>query len=773
MPSKTTKKNLVIVESPAKSKTIKKYLWAGFEVKASYWHVVDLPKKNMGIDIKKNFTPTYEVSPDKKKVIAELKRDAKNVDQVWIATDEDREGEAIWRHVANQLWLDISKTPRIVFHEITKIAIQNAVKNPRTLDMKLVDAQQARRILDRLVGFELSPVLRRKIKPSLSAWRVQSVAVRLIVEREREIQKFESSSDFKIVGTFKWNVKKDFEAELNKKLPDVNQSKIFLEEANSSTFTITSIETKPGKKSPSAPFTTSTLQQEASRKMGYQVWRTMQLAQKLYEVGAITYMRTDSVNISDTAVKAAEKQIISEFGTEYSKPTVYKFKSKGAQEAHECIRPTDFSKRLEGADAQQKKLYELIRKRTLASQMAPAKLEKTKAIIDISQSKLKFIAQWEVIKFDGFLKLYMEGKDDGHEEEQKGMLPKLKEWEVLDMQQILAKEVFAKHPPRYTEASLVKKLEELGIGRPSTYAPTISTIQKRNYVVKENRDGTSRDYQILTLKAGKITDKINQQNTWVEKNKLFPTDIGMIVNDFLVEEFADILDYGFTASVEEQFDHVAAGQIKWYDMIKDFYGPFHKEVEKTLGSKEFVNTERELGKDPKTGKLVIARMWRYGPLVQLGTKEDEDKKFAPILHGKNIETITLEDAMTCFQLPRSLGKYKGEEMTAAIGRFGPYIKYRKLFASLKKAKGDEPGDDPYTITKERAIELVDAKLEFEKHKYINEFDHKGKKIEVLNGRYGAYIKYEKKNFKIPKKLKDEKDPKKLTKKECIGIIGIK
>jgi len=777
MPTQPAKKNswthLVIVESPAKEKTIMKYLWEGFQVKASFGHVADLPRKKMWIDIENKFKPTYEVTVEKKKVISELKKISKKVDHVWIATDEDREWEAIGRHVANQLWLDISKTKRIVFHEITKPAIQHAVANPRILDMNLVDAQQARRILDRLVWFELSPVLWRKIKPWLSAWRVQSVAVRVIVEREREIQKFESASSFKVVGNFLWDSQKSFEAELNKKLTDADTAKNFLEEIKDAEYTISSIETKPWKKSPSAPFTTSTLQQEASRKMWFPVAKTMQVAQKLYEAGAITYMRTDSLNISETAIESAEKQIIAEYGKEYANPTRYKSKSKWAQEAHECIRPTDMTKRLVWTDAQQKKLYDLIRKRTLASQMAPAKIEKTKAIIDISTSKNTFIAKWEMIKFDGFLTLYLEGNDDENDDEQKGMLPKLTEWENLAMQQIIAKEIFAKHPPRYTEASLVKKLEELGIGRPSTYAPTISTIQKRWYIVKENRDGTIRNYQILTLKSGIIKNETLKQNTWAEKQKLFPTDIGMIVNDFLVNKFSKVMDYGFTASVEEQFDHVASWETKWYKMIEEFYKPFHKWVEEAIGDKEFVNTERKIWTDPKTWKPIIARMWRYGPLVQIWDKEDEDKKFAPILPGKTIETLTLEDAIECFALPRDLGEFEWEKLTVAIGRFGPYVKHGKMFASLKKTKWEELGDDPYTITRERAIELVKEKQIFEKNKYIKEFDHKWKKIEVLNGRYGAYIKYDKKNFKIPKKLKEEKEPKKLTKKDCVTIISAK
>jgi len=763
-------KNLVIVESPAKSQTIKKYLWDWFEVKASFGHVVDLPKKNMWIDIKNNFQPTYQVSPDKKKVIAELKQLAKWADKVWIATDEDREWEAIWRHVANQLWLNIDKTPRIVFHEITKTAITEAIKNPRTLDMNLVDAQQARRVLDRLVGFELSPVLRRKVKWWLSAWRVQSVAVRVVVEREREIQKFNSKSAFKTIATFIWDEKKPFEAELDKKFKKEDDVLRFMEEAKISDFEISEIETKPGKKTPSAPFTTSTLQQEASRKMWYPVAKTMQLAQKLYESGAITYMRTDSVNLSETAIQSAQAEIIAKYWKNYAKPTRYSSKSKWAQEAHECIRPTDMSKNLVGTDSQQKKLYELIRKRTIASQMAPAVLEKTKAVIDVSASKSKFVATGEVIKFDGFLKVYMEWKDDDWDENAGGMLPILKVWENLNMDNITSKEVFEKHPPRYTEASLVKKLEDLWIGRPSTYAPTISTIQKRWYVTKENREWEKRDYRVFVLKNNLISDKTLQQNTGVEKNKLFPTDIGMIVNDFLIENFSNIMDYSFTADVEEQFDKIASGNIRWQDMIQTFYWPFHSSVDSTVENANFAKSEKNLGIDPKTGLNVIARMWRYWPLVQIGPKsEDEKPQFAPMPEGKNLETITLEDALRAFDLPRELWELEWKKITVAIWRFGPYVKYDQMFVSLKK----DEWDDPYTLTKDRAIELIKDKLEFEKNKYILEFKHKDKKIEILNGRYGAYIKFDNKNYKIPKKLKDEKDPQKITKDECLEIIGIK
>lgn len=757
-------KNLVIVESPAKSQTIKKFLGEGYEVKASYGHVVDLPQKGMGIDIEHGFIPQYEVSPDKKRVISELKSLAKKANTVWIATDEDREGEAIGWHVATQLWLDIKKAPRIVFHEITKTAIEHAIKNPRTIDLNLVDAQQARRILDRLVGFELSPVLRRKIKTGLSAGRVQSVAVRLIVEREREIQAFEAAGFFKVVGTFIGDAKKPFDAELNKQLKTEKEVEKLFEELRSASYSISSIEVKPGKKSPSAPFTTSTLQQEASRKLWFSVSRTMQVAQKLYEAGHITYMRTDSVNLSDLAVKAAAAEIIKEFGQEYSNPTYYKTKSKGSQEAHECIRPTHFEHRFAGNDASEKKLYNLIRQRTVASQMASAILEKTKATIEISDSKYTFIANGEVIKFDGFLKLYLESSDDeGDEEFQKGMLPKISEGEKLLDQIIKATEKFKNHPPRYTEASLVKKLEEQGIGRPSTYAPTISTIQKRNYVVKEDRPGKERIYKEFSLQKGEMKVEELKQITGVEKNKLFPTDVGMIVTDFLVENFPNIMDYSFTANVEEEFDHVAEGKLKWNDMIQHFYTPFHETIV-DAGWLERVSAERALGTDPKSWKPLIARMGRYGPMLQIGTQEDEEKRFASLPAGTSLETIDLETALQAFELPRELGEYQGEQVFANNWRFGPYVKRGKLFCSIKK----DAEFDLFSITLDQAVQLIEEKKIAEANKYINKFDYEGQEIQVLNGMYGPYIKYGKKNYKIPKGWKDATD---LTVEDAVAIIG--
>ncbi len=759
--------NLVIVESPAKSQTIKKFLWPDFEVKASFGHVVDLPQKSLWIDIENNFQPQYEVSPDKKRVISELKSLAKNAKKVWIATDEDREGEAIGWHVANQLGLDIKKTSRIVFHEITKNAIQHAVANPRTLDMHLVDAQQARRVLDRLVWFELSPVLRRKIKAGLSAWRVQSVAVRLIVEREREIQKFESESTFKVVGFFIGDAKQPFKAELSKEFKTEAEALKFLEEVKESVYTISDIEVKPGKKSPSAPFTTSTLQQEASRKLWFPVARTMQVAQKLYEAGLITYMRTDSVNLSETAIQACQQEITKLYWKEYSNPTHYKTKSKGSQEAHECIRPTHMENNIAWEDAQQKKLYELIWKRTLASQMSPAEVEKTKAIIDISKNKLKFIATGEVIKFDGFLKVYMEWRDDEEEQNQEGMLPILKIWEKLDMQSIIAGQRFKNHPPRYTEASLVKKLEDLWIGRPSTYAPTISTIQKRWYVVKEDRPGEQRSFVELTLKNGEITTETKKQTTGAEKQKLFPTDIGMVVTDFLIAHFSDIMDYNFTASVEEDFDKIAENQLKRQDMMLSFYSSFHPSVVETLGTAEKQSWERTLWIDPVSGRKVIARIWRFGPMVQVGHQDDPEKpKFASLPAGKNIETVTLEDALKMFALPRTVGTYDEKEISAAIGKFWPYIKRWSLFVSLPR----DAEYSPFTITTEQAEKLIQAKLEQVQNRNINVFEYQGKQIEVLKGQYGPYIKFDKNNFKIPKSGKDATD---LTLEDCITIIGPK
>jgi len=729
---------------------------------ASYGHVSDLPSKNIGIDIDKKFEPTYEISQDKKKVIADLKKTAKSVDKVRIATDEDREGEAIGWHVCNALWLDVATTARIVFHEITKPAITHAIQNPRLINKDLVDAQQARRILDRLVWYEMSPVLWKKVKTWLSAWRVQSVAVRVLVDREREIIEFAHDSFYKSVATFLLDNKVELEAKYKKDFKKESDIQSFLERCQASSFVIDSIETKPGKKSSSAPFTTSTLQQEASRKIWLGVGRTMQLAQKLYEAGHITYMRTDSVNISETAIQWAKEQVLAQYGQEYSKPTTYSGKSKWAQEAHECIRPTNFWVLDAWADAQQKRLYQLIWKRTVASQMADALLEKTKVTITWSQLKDVFLAEWEVIKFDWFLRVYTEGNDN-EDEETSGLLPPMKQWETLDYKTIISTETFKKHPPRYTEASLVKKLEEMWIWRPSTYAPTISTIQKRWYVVKESRDGDSADIQQFVLdKNHGIQTLTLQKIVWAEKNKLFPTDIGIVVTDFLVENFTDILDFNFTASVEEQFDTIADGELSWQKMLQDFYGPFHAEIEKTIGEAERASGERQLWTDPKTWKPVIARIWRYGPIVQIWDAEDENKTFASITSPLSLQTITLEQALPLFQLPRDLWNWQEKPLVVSIGRFGPYVKRWSIFASIKK----DSWLDPYTVTYDEALVVMQEKIESDKNKYINTFDHEWNTIEVLNWRRWPYIKYNKKNFKIPK----DKEASTLTKQQCIDLI---
>lgn len=756
-------KNLVIVESPAKSQTIKKILWSDFEVKASYGHVVQLPRNGKWVDIEHDFKPLYQVDPEKKKVISDLKRIAKDSEKVWLATDEDREWEAIAWHVANQLWLPIDKTARIVFHEITEKAIKNAVQNPRVIDMNLVDAQQARSVLDYLVWFELSPVLWKKVVWWISAWRVQSVAVRMIVEREREIEKFNTSSSFKTVGTFLWQSKKDFPAVLNKEFKKEDDVSSFLELCKTAQFTVSDVEKKPWKRTPSAPFTTSTLQQEASRKLWFPVSRTMQLAQKLYEAWKITYMRTDSVNLSQDAINAAKNEIVKEYGDKYSNPTNYKTKSSGAQEAHECIRPAHMEIRNAWDDAAQKKLYDLIWKRTIASQMAPAVVEKTVVTIDISNNSNKFVAEWEVIKFDWFLKVYSESTDD-EEESNTVLLPNMEKGENLDMMQIVSAQKFKKHPPRYTEASLVKELEKRGIWRPSTYASIITKIQDRKYVVKENREWEKREYMEFMLKDWTISQTKKTQNTWAEKWKLFPTQSGRDVTDFLVSNFENIMDYNFTASVEEDFDKIAEWDIKRVAMISQFYWPFHSEIVKAQWVDRIIS-EKNLWIDPKTQKPVIARSGRYGPFIQIWESDDPDKKYANIPSDKSIETITLEEALDCFGLPREVWEYEWEKITAAIGRFGPYLKYKTLFVSIPKW-WEEPLD-PYTITLEQSIPLIQQKIEKENNKYIHEFEHKWKKIEVLNGMYWPYIKYDKKNYRIPKWWKDATD---LTLEDCLEII---
>lgn len=754
-------KNLVIVESPAKAKTIEGFLGEGFTVKSSFGHVRDLAKKGLGVDIGNKFTPTYEISPDKSKVVSELKSLAKKAEIVWLATDEDREGEAISWHLFESLGLNEKNTKRIVFHEITKPAIKNAIANPRTIDKHLVDAQQARRILDRLVGFELSPILWKKIRPSLSAGRVQSVAVRLIVEREREIMNFKSTSSYKVVANFV-SGNAVVKAELNKKFATHDEAKAFLKKCESADFVIESLETKPSKKSPSAPFTTSTLQQEAARKLGFSVSQTMVVAQRLYESGKITYMRTDSVNLSETAINQAKQAITGNYGDKYLHIRQYKTKSKGAQEAHEAIRPTYIENQTIEGDNADRRLYDLIWKRTIASQMSDAELEKTTAAITISNTTEKFVAQGEVLKFDGFLKVYLEGTDDEDEENQAGMLPPIKVGEKLGMNEIAATQRFTHHPARYTEASLVKKLEELGIGRPSTYAPTISTIQKRGYVVKEDREGVQRNYNVLTLKAGKINEEVRSEGTGAEKNKMFPTDIGMVVNDFLIKEFPQILDYNFTAKVEEEFDEIAEGKINWTKMLADFYKPFHKSVEDTAENSERASGERLLGVDPTTGKNVYVRIGRFGPMAQLGESDDETSKpkFAALRKDQRLESISFQEALDLFKLPRVTGEFEGKEMTVAIGRFGPYVRHNSVFVSLKKE------DDPMTITADRCIELIKAKRQAEIDKYIKTFpENPG--VQVLNGRWGPYLVVDGNNYKLPKGI----EPKELTLKDCLEIAA--
>ncbi len=755
-------KNLVIVESPAKAKTIEGYLGEDFIVKSSYGHVRDLAKKGLAIDVEDNYKPNYAVSADKKSVVAELKKLAKEAEIVWLATDEDREGEAISWHLYEALKLSPEKTRRITFNEITKSAVTNAIEQPRDINVDLVNAQQARRVLDRLVGFELSPVLWRKVKPSLSAGRVQSVAVRLIVEKERDITAFEPTSSFKVYGEFTPEGGKSFRADLNKAFESQEEAEAFVRKCTDASFEVESLDKRPGKKSPAAPFTTSTLQQEASRKLGYSVSRTMQLAQKLYEAGKITYMRTDSVNLSDQALLGAKQEIIDSYGGDFANPKKYKTKDKAAQEAHEAIRPTDFSQHTTTGDSSEQKLYELIWKRTVASQMADAELERTTVRIAVSGMKEVFLGHGEIIKFEGFLKVYLEGKDDEDEEEQKGILPPLKEGEELGYNLIQAIQRFTRPPARYTEASLVKKLEELGIGRPSTYAPTISTVQKRGYVEKSNLEGSEREIVEIRLEKGDVSTVTRKERYGADKNKLIPTDIGKVVNDFLVEHFEKILDYNFTASVEKQFDEIAQGLTEWTKMIDDFYHPFHENVETTIETSSRASGERVLGEDPASGKPVKARIGRFGPMVQIGETEDEEKpRFASMLKGQSIDTITLEEALKLFELPRSLGEYKGEEVVIGIGKYGPYIRHNGVFISIKKANGD----DPMTIEMDRAKELIEEKIEADKNKFINEWEHGDEKVQVLNGRYGPYIKIGRKNHRIPKGT----DPKSLTLEDCLAI----
>jgi DNA topoisomerase I len=754
--------NLVIVESPAKAKTIEKFLGKDFRVVSSFGHIRDLAKKNLGIDIENNFAPDYEVPKEKAKVVSELRKAAAESKNIWIASDEDREGEAIAWHLASVLKLDLLTTKRIVFHEITKEAISSAIDNPRTVDMNLVNSQQARRILDRIVGFEISPVLWKKVQPALSAGRVQSVAVRLIVEREREIISFESESAFRVTAVFNIESKNGenatLRAEASKRFTDEKEALKFLELCNSSKYSIGSISIKPGTRSPAPPFTTSTLQQEAYRKLGFSVAQTMAVAQKLYEAGKITYMRTDSTNLSNLALVKSKEMIISEYGENYSKTRQFKTKSKGAQEAHEAIRPAYLDNPTTAGSQNEKRLYELIWKRTVASQMADARIEKTSIAIDMNNSPVTFQANGEVIKFDGFLRVYAESSDQENTDEDRYVIPPVTEGMPLSYDTITATQKYTAPPPRYTEASLVKKLEELGIGRPSTYAPTISTIQNRGYVSREDRPGEKRDLKVISLLKGKLSQSVKTEMTGKEKSKLFPQDIGMIVNDFLLENFSEIVDYHFTAEVEEQFDEIALGNLKWTGMLHEFYSPFHKTVTNTLEKKERKNGTRLLGNHPETGEPVSVRMGRFGPVAQIGEAENDKKpKFASLSKNQLLETITLDEALNLFRLPRSLGEYDEGEMVIGIGKFGPYIRYKSKFFSLKKGV-----DDPYTVTYERAIEIILEKNESDKNKILKDFGE----IRVLNGRYGPYLVKDKKNFRLPKGT----DAEKLTKEDCDKII---
>ncbi len=742
-------KNLLIVESPAKAKTIEKILGSDFEVRSCYGHIRDLEKEDMGIDIKNGYKPKYIVSEDKEKVVKELKALTKKADDVWLATDEDREGEAISWHLCEVLGLDPVSTKRIVFHEITKPAIQKAVTNPRTVNMDLVNAQQARRVLDRIVGFELSPVLWRKMsmRNNLSAGRVQSVAVRIIVEREREITQFLPQSSFKVDAFFTapdLNKKKvTFKAEGPDKIKLAKDARTYLDACVGATYTVKDVQVKPGKKTPSAPFTTSTLQQEASRKLGYSVSKTMLLAQKLYENGHITYMRTDSVNLSDTALEGAKSAIISQYGEKYHQQRVFKNKNENAQEAHEAIRPTDMNITSVG-DADTTRLYDLIWKRTMASQMADAILERTIAKINVSAHPDALTATGEVVRFDGFLKVYTESNDeeDG-DDDVEGLLPPLQAGQVLDIVKMVATERYSRPQPRYTEASLVKKLEELGIGRPSTYAPTISTIQARGYVEKRDKEGVKRNYQIFTLQSDTVKEVIEQENVGAEKAKLFPTDLGMVVNDFLREHFERVMDYDFTAKIEAQFDSIAAGKQKWNNMIDDFYHPFHESVEHTMENAGRAKGERELGVDPESGKPVTARLGRFGPMVQIGVAESEEKpRFAKLRSNQSIETITLDEALELFKLPRNIGMFEDADVVVNIGRFGPYAQHAGQFYSLKKEM------DPYSVDLGAVVPLIEEKRKSKAESEIKVFEKE--KIRILKGPYGPYIKQGLRNYKIPK-----------------------
>lgn len=733
-------KNLVIVESPAKAKTIEKFLGSDYQVESSYGHIADLPSKEIGVDVENDFKPKYEVSPDKKALVTKLRSLAKKADMVWLASDEDREGEAISWHLAEELNLDASKTKRIVFHEITKSAILKAIENPRGINYDLVNAQQARRVLDRLVGYELSPVLWRKVKGGLSAGRVQSVAVRLIVEREREIQDFKAVASYSVSAEFTNEAGKIVKAKVSKNFATKKEAHQFLEKNVGSNYKVTDLETKPTKKSPAAPFTTSTLQQEAARKLYLPVGITMQLAQRLYEAGLITYMRTDSVNLSKDAMDATKDEIIRSYGKEFSKPRNFVTKSKGAQEAHEAIRPTDMTRHSVNIDRDQAKLYDLIWKRTIASQMSDAALERTNVRIAADNHSDLFSATGEVLIFEGFLKVYLEGSDDD-DEEQEGMLPALKVHEKLDNTFIKATERYTRAASRYTEASLVKKLEELGIGRPSTYAPTISTIINRNYVEKGNMEGQERSYTQLSLSSGKIAEKLLTENTGSDKGKLVPTDIGTIVTDFLVKNFGTILDYNFTAKVEQDFDEIAEGNVNWSTMMRDFYDKFHPNVKDVEANAERESGERALGTDPKSGKPIIVRLGKFGPMAQIGDAEDEEKQFASLMSDQNIGTITLEEALNLFLLPKNLGTYKGEEVEVNNGRFGPYVRHGKTFISLPR------GEDPLDVSLGRAEELIDEKAKADAPIAI----YKGEPVQKGVGRFGPFIKWNSTFINVSKK----------------------
>ena len=764
---KLMQENLVIVESPAKAKKIEEFLGKDYKVMSSYGHIRDLKKKELSIN-EKTMEPDYEIPEEKKKLVTELKTNAKKAKKIWLASDEDREGEAISWHLCEVLGLDEEKTSRIVFHEITKPAILDAIEHPRHLDMNLVNAQQARRVLDRLVGFKLSPVLWRKVKPALSAGRVQSVAVRLIVEREREIQKFKSEPYYRVNAIFALINENggatEVKAELDQRFKTHEEVEAFLEKCKDANFSVETVSKKPLKRTPAPPFTTSTLQQEAARKLGFTVSQTMMVAQRLYESGRITYMRTDSVNLSSLCTNASKDEIIKVYGNEYSKPRTYHTSSKGAQEAHEAIRPTYMNETSIDGTSQEKRLYELIWKRTLASQMADALIEKTTITINIDNASEKFIANGEVVSFDGFLKVYRESTDeDENAEDATHLLPAMKEGDALQRREIIATEKFSLAPARYTEASLVKKLEDLGIGRPSTYAPTISTIQQREYVVKGDKQGVERSFTVDSLKGIKVTQKTKKEMAGSEKGKLLPTDIGIVVNDFLIANFPSIMDYNFTANVEQKFDDIAAGKTEWNKWMKDFDKSFEPEVKEVMNARsEHKAGERELGKDPKTGRPVYVKIGRFGPVAQIGSADDKDKPlFAQLPSDKSIETITLDEALELFKLPREVGEFEGTTVTIGAGRFGPYVLHNRKYVAIPKE------DDPLTITLERAIELIQEKRSNEEKRHIKTFEEDDK-LELLNGRYGPYIAYDGKNYRIPKAKQENVEA--LSYDECMTII---